>query len=268
MISRYTRQVMADLWSAEHRFQVWLRVETLAAEAMAKEGIVPAKAAKTIKEKARFSVQRIEEIEKTVKHDVIAFISNVAESIGDAAPYLHYGMTSSDVLDTSLGCLLKEASEILLGDLRELKSVLKDLAERHKMTVMIGRTHGMHAEPITFGLKCALWYAETDRNISRLREARKRIAVGKLSGAVGTYAHLPPSIEAYVCRELGLTPALVATQVIQRDRHAEFFSSLAVIGSTLEKIATEIRHLQRPEIGEVEEEFTAGQKGSSAMPHK
>ncbi|MFC2075297.1 adenylosuccinate lyase [Bdellovibrionota bacterium] len=268
MISRYTRPQLADLWSAENRFRTWLRVEILASEAMAREGLVPHEAVEEIKSKASFSVSRIDEIEKTVKHDVIAFLTSVSEYVGEAARYLHFGLTSSDILDTSLAVLLKEASEIILKDLEELKEALKGRAEEHKHTVMIGRSHGMHAEPTTFGLKCALWYAETERNIERLKAAKERISVGKLSGAVGTFAHLPPSIEEYVCEALDLKPEPIATQVIQRDRHAEFFSVLAVIGSTHEKISTEIRHLQRTELGEAEEFFSPGQKGSSAMPHK
>lgn len=268
MIPRYTRDVMEAIWSPENRFQTWLKVEIAAAEVMASEGIIPSEAAKAIRERARFSVERIDELEAEVKHDVIAFLTNVGEEVGEASRYLHFGLTSSDVLDTSLAVLLKESADVILGDLKELKEVLKSLSVTHKHTIMIGRSHGMHAEPTTFGLKALLWYAETERNIERLEAAKERIAVGKISGAVGTFAHLPPSVEEGVCKLLGLKAAPISTQVVQRDRHAEFFAVLAVIGTTNEKIATEIRHLQRSEVGEVEEGFSPGQKGSSAMPHK
>ena len=259
---------MGAIWSPENRFQTWLKVEIAAAQAMAEEGIIPAEAALAIKERSAFSVERIDEIEARVKHDVIAFLTNVGESIGEASRYLHFGLTSSDVLDTALALLLKESADVILSDLKVLQGTLKDLSFKHKNTIMIGRSHGMHAEPVTFGLKCALWYAETERNIERLESAKDRISVGKISGVVGTFAHLPPSVEEGVCKLLGLRCDPISTQIVQRDRHAEFFSVLAIIGSTHEKIATEIRHLQRSEVGEVEEGFAVGQKGSSAMPHK
>ncbi len=259
---------MAKLWSQENKYQKWLAVEILACEALSRLGLIPAKDLGLIKKKARFSVERIEELEKTTKHDVIAFLTNVAEHVGPASRHIHLGLTSSDVLDTSMAVLLKEAAEILLEDLKGLQAVLKDQALAHKKTVMIGRSHGIHAEPITFGLKLAIWYDETGRNLHRLEQARTTIAVGKISGAVGTFAHLDPSVEAYVCRNLGLRPAPASSQIVQRDRYAEFFSTLAIIAGSIEKMAVEIRHLQRTEVLEAEEYFSQGQKGSSAMPHK
>jgi adenylosuccinate lyase len=235
---------------------------------MGKLGVVPAAAVKEVRKKAGFDVARIEEVEKIVKHDVIAFLTVVSERVGPAARYLHLGMTSSDVLDTSFAMQLVEACGILEEDLRSLLAVLKKRAFQHRHTPIIGRTHGMHAEPTTFGLKLALWYAEMERNLERLERAKERVAYGKVSGAVGTFAHLPPSVEAYVCKKCGLKPAPISSQIIQRDRHAEFFTTLAIIAASLEKIAVEIRHLQRTEVAEAEEPFTRGQKGSSAMPHK
>lgn len=268
MISRYTRPEMGRIWSAENSFQKWLDVEILAAEALARLGKVPKSAVARIRKNARFKVDRIREIESEVKHEIIAFLSCVAESIGDDARFLHIGMTSSDVMDTALAIQLKEAAALLIEDVKDLMKVLRRQAHRHKWTVMIGRTHGVHAEPITFGLKLALWYQEMERNLARLRKAVEDISVGQISGAVGTFAQISPKIEAYVCKQSGLKPALISNQIIQRDRHAYFFATLAVIAGSLEKIAVEIRHLQRTEVREAEEPFTQGQKGSSAMPHK
>ena len=268
MIPRYTRPEMGRIWSEENSFQKWLDIEILAAEALAQMGKVPEAAIGRIRKNARFNVERIREIEREVKHEVIAFLSSVAESIGDDARFLHLGMTSSDVMDTALAIQLKEAAAILLEDVQSLRQVLRRQAYKYKSTVMIGRTHGVHAEPITFGLKFALWYQETDRNLVRLRKAVEDISVGQISGAVGTFAQISPKVEAYVCKKSGLKPAVVSNQIIQRDRHAYFFATLAVIASSLEKFAVEIRHLQRTEVQEAEEPFTPGQKGSSAMPHK
>jgi adenylosuccinate lyase len=268
MIPRYTRKRMAAVWEPENRFQKWLQIELWACEAMAQQGVVPQRALKTIQERAGFDLHRIDEIEKIVKHDVIAFLTAVGERIGPAARYLHWGLTSSDILDTSLAMVLVEAAEILEEDLKKLLGVLKRRALEHRQTAMIGRTHGMHAEPITFGLKLALWYAEMVRNRERLKRAKERIGYGKISGAVGTYAHLLPAVETYVCRKAKLKPSPVSSQIIQRDRHAEYFTTLALVGASVEKIAVEIRHLQRTEVAEAEEPFSEGQKGSSAMPHK
>ena len=268
MISRYTRPEMGRIWSEENTFQKWLDVEILAAEGWAKLGKVPKAAIARIRRKARFDVKRIREIEAEVKHEIIAFLSSVAESIGDDARYLHVGMTSSDVMDTALAIQFKEASAILDQDLNNLIQVLRRQARKYKRTVMIGRTHGVHAEPITFGLKFAIWYQETARNLARFHKAVDDICVGQISGAVGTFAQISPKVEAYVCQKSGLKPALVSNQIIQRDRHAYYFATLAIIASSLEKFAVEIRHLQRTEVQEAEEPFTQGQKGSSAMPHK
>jgi adenylosuccinate lyase len=268
MIARYTRPEMGRIWSEENGFQKWLDVEILAAEGLAQLGKIPKAAVARIKKKARFNVARIRKIEAEVKHDVIAFLSCVAESMGDDARFLHVGMTSSDVIDTGLAIQLKEASAILLQDVKDLMKVLRRQALKYKWTVMIGRTHGVHAEPITFGLKLALWYQEMARNLSRLEKAVDEIGVGQISGAVGTFAQISPKVEAYVCRKAGLKPALISNQIIQRDRHAYYFATLAVIASSLDKFAVEIRHLQRTEVQEAEEPFTEGQKGSSAMPHK
>ena len=268
MIQRYTRPEMGRIWSEENGFQKWLDVEILAAEGLAQLGKVPKGAIARIRKKARFNVERIRKIEREVKHEMIAFLTSVAESIGDDARFLHVGMTSSDVMDTALAIQFKEASAILVQDVRDLMKVLRRQAFKYKWTVMIGRTHGVHAEPITFGLKLALWYQEMARNLNRLEKAVEDISVGQISGAVGTFAQISPKVEAYVCRKSGLKPAPISNQIVQRDRHAYFFATLAVIASSLEKFALEIRHLQRTEVQEAEEPFTEGQKGSSAMPHK
>ena len=268
MIARYTRPAMGRIWDEHNKFQIWLDIEILACEAQAENGVIPREAVDVIRAKASFDVGRIEEIEREVKHDVIAFLTNVGEHVGPEARYIHLGMTSSDVLDTCLAVQMKQAGEILLGGLGKLAEVLARRAKEFKNTVMVGRTHGIHAEPTTFGLKLALWLDETRRNIDRLRSAVDRISVGQISGAVGTYEHLSPAVEEYVCARLGLTAAPVSTQILQRDRHAEYMSVLALAGSSLEKFATEIRHLQRTEVLEAEEYFAKGQKGSSAMPHK
>jgi len=268
MIDRYTRPEMGRIWSEQNQFQMWLEVEILAAEALAQLGKVPKAAVARIKKKARFKLARIRQIEKEVRHETIAFLSSVAEFVGDDARFLHVGMTSSDVMDTALALQLKEAASLLIEDVREIMRVLRRQAFRYKKIPMIGRTHGVHAEPITFGLKLALWHEEMRRHLARLEGAAGEISVGKISGAVGTFAQVSPKVEAYVCRKSGLKPALVSNQIIQRDRHAFFFATLAVIASSLEKFAVEIRHLQRTEVREAEEPFTRGQKGSSAMPHK
>jgi adenylosuccinate lyase len=259
---------MARIWEAENRFRIWLDIELLAMEAMAEKGWIPSDALARVRAKARFDVARIDEIEKRVKHDVIAFLTSVAEHIGDDSRFLHVGMTSSDVLDTSLAVQMRQAITLLIRESEKVFAALKARALEHKDTVMIGRTHGIHAEPVTFGLKMALWADEMRRNIARLRRARAVISVGKLSGAVGTFANIDPFVEEYVCRKLRLAPAPVSTQVVQRDRHAEAFAAFAVVGSSLDKFATEVRHLQRTEVLEAEEFFSEGQKGSSAMPHK
>ncbi|MGZ8447960.1 MAG: adenylosuccinate lyase [Candidatus Deferrimicrobiaceae bacterium] len=268
MIERYTRPGMAKIWEAGNRFRIWLDIEILAMEAMAQKGWVPADALARVRKNAKFDIRRIDEIEKRVKHDVIAFLTSVAEYIGEDSRFLHMGMTSSDVVDTSFAVQMRQALTLLIREAQKVFEVLKKRAFEHKDTVMIGRTHGIHAEPVTFGLKMALWADEMRRNIARLRRAREVISVGKLSGAVGTFAAIDPSVEEYVCRKLSLRPAPVSTQIVQRDRHAEVFATLAVVGCSLEKFATEIRHLQRTEVLEVEEHFAEGQKGSSSMPHK
>jgi adenylosuccinate lyase len=268
MIARYTNAEMGRLWSDERRYQTWLQVEVAAVEALAAAGIVPAEAAREIRERGGFDIARIEEIEQTTQHDVIAFTTAVAERVGPAARWVHFGLTSSDVIDTAQAIQMRDACTLILRDLDELADAIRERAFEHRRTAMIGRTHGVHAEPMTFGLKLALWYAEVGRAIERLRRARETVSVGKISGAVGTFAHLEPSIEADVCRRLGLAPAPVSSQVIQRDRHAELLAAMAIAGGSLEKFALEIRGLQKTEIGEVEEPFGRGQKGSSAMPHK
>lgn len=268
MISRYTRPAMGKIWNDHNKFSIWLEIEILACEAQASLGLIPEAAAKAIRQKARFDVDRIEALEQEVKHDVIAFLTNVGEYVGPESRYIHLGMTSSDILDTALSVQMIQSGELLLKGLEELRDVLARRAKEFKTTVMIGRSHGVHAEPTTFGLKLALWFDETRRNIVRLRNAIATISVGQISGAVGTFAHLSPKVEEYVCEKLGLTPAPVSTQVLQRDRHAEFMATLALVGSSLEKFATEIRHLQKTEVLEAEEFFSKGQKGSSAMPHK
>jgi adenylosuccinate lyase len=268
MIERYTLPRMGAIWEPHNRYATWLQVEIAVCEAMVKQGMMPQESLDTIKNKANFSVERIQEIEETVKHDVIAFLTNVEEYVGPDARFIHLGLTSSDIVDTALALQLKEAMELIIDDVRGLLSVLKEKAYEHKDTVMIGRSHGIHAEPITFGLKLAVWYSEMKRNLSRLDQALDVISYGKISGAVGTFANTPPEIEAYACKTLGLKPAPISTQIIQRDRHAQYFTVLAILAGSIEKIAVEIRHLQRTEVQEVEEAFTPGQKGSSAMPHK
>jgi adenylosuccinate lyase len=268
MIPRYTRKEMGKIWSEENKFRLWLEIEILACEAQAQLGLVPKEAVSKIRERAKFDVHRIEEIEKETKHDVIAFLTNVAENVGPESRYIHLGMTSSDILDTALAVQMRQSGMLILNDLHRLKEILGRRAKEFKHTVMIGRTHGIHAEPTTFGLKLALWYDETNRNIERMQRAVDAISYGQISGAVGTYGHLDPSVERYVCEKLGLKAAPISSQVLQRDLHAEFLSTLAIIGSSLEKFATEIRHLQKTEVLEAEEYFSKGQKGSSAMPHK
>ncbi|QUL99000.1 MAG: adenylosuccinate lyase [Candidatus Fermentithermobacillus carboniphilus] len=268
MIPRYTRPVMKKIWSDENRYSRWLEVEILALEAWEILGKVPEGTARAVREKGRVDPARIDEIEKRVRHDVIAFVSQVAETVGEEGKYIHYGLTSYDVVDTALSSLLKDAIGVILDDLDALIALLGDMAKKYKDTPMIGRTHGVHAEPITFGLVLALWYEEMKRNRERVKTALEEISVGKLSGAVGTYAHVDPFVEQYVCRKLGLRPAPISNQVIQRDRHAFCVSTLAVVAASLEKIATDLRGLARTEIREVEEPFGQGQKGSSAMPHK
>jgi len=268
MIPRYTRKEMGKIWSEENKFRLWLEIELLACEARAELGEIPREAVKSIRQRAKFDVKRIEEIEKETKHDVVAFLTSVAEMVGAESRYIHLGMTSSDILDTALAVQMKQAGELLLQDLRHLASILARRAKEFKHTVMIGRTHGIHAEPTTFGLKLALWYDETNRNIARMQRAVETISVGQISGAVGTYGHLDPFVETYVCEKLGLKPAPISSQILQRDLHAEFLTTLALIGGSLEKFATEIRHLQKTELLEAEEYFSSGQKGSSAMPHK
>lgn len=259
---------MARVWEPENRFRKWLDVEIAACEAWSALGKIPKKSLANIRKKARFDIGRIDEIEKTVKHDVIAFLTSVAEFVGPDSRYIHMGLTSSDILDTSLALLLSESAGIIIDDIEALRAVLKDKAFEHKNTVMMGRSHGIHAEPTTFGLKMALWYDEMGRNLARMERARDTISYGKLSGAVGTFSSIDPKVEAYVLKKLGLKPESVATQVVHRDRHAEFFSALAITATSIEKFAVEIRHLQRTEVLEAEEPFTPGQKGSSAMPHK
>jgi adenylosuccinate lyase len=259
---------MGRIWSDQRKYEAWLQVELAAVDAMARAGIVPEEAAREIRSRAAFSIDRIEEIEQVTQHDVIAFTTAIAERVGPSARWLHFGLTSSDVIDTAQALQMREACDLILKGLSGLMEAVRMRAEEHRRTPMIGRTHGVHAEPMTFGLKLALWHAELARDVSRVERAREVISVGKLSGAVGTFAHLPPSVEADVCRALRLQPAPVASQVIQRDRHAELLSALAITGSTLEKCALVIRGLQKTEIGEVEEPFAKGQKGSSAMPHK
>jgi adenylosuccinate lyase len=268
MIARYTRKEMADIWSDDNKYQIWLEIELLATEAQAEMGIIPLEAAKTIRQNAKINPARILEIEETTKHDVIAFLTNIEESIGDLSAYVHLGMTSSDVLDTAFSIQIKQSGELILKGLEKLRDVLSLKAKEYKYLPAIGRSHGIHAEPITFGLKFALWYEETKRNIERLKGAINDCSFGMISGAVGTYEHLSPKVEEYVCEHLGLKPEKISTQVIQRDHHSVFISILAIIASTLEKMAIELRHLQRTEVLEAEENFSKGQKGSSAMPHK
>ena len=268
MIPRYSRQEMACLWEPKHIFRAWLDVEILACEANAKLRLIPPKALATIKKKAGFTVKRIDQLEKVVKHDVIAFLTAVGEKVGPDSRFIHLGLTSSDVLDTSLAVQMRKASDIIINDIRIVLKTLQKKALQHKNTVMIGRSHGVHAEPVTFGLKMALWYEEMNRALDRMLRAKEVISVGKVSGAVGTFANIDPFVETYVCRKLGLKPEPVATQVVQRDRHAEFLSTLALIASSLEKFSVELRHLQRTEVLEAEEYFSEGQKGSSAAGRK
>ena len=268
MIERYTLPEIGKIWTDENKYQIWLEIEILACEAQAKIGRIPEEAIKEIREKANFDVKRVLEIEAEVHHDVIAFLTNVAEYVGENSRYIHYGMTSSDILDTTLAVQMKQAGELILNKLNQLIDVLKQNAVTYKNTVMVGRSHGIHAEPITFGFKLAVWYSEMLRNKERLQRAIQTISAGKISGAVGTFDHLDPFVEEYVCEKLEIQPAAISTQILQRDRHAEYFSALAIIGASLEKIALEIRHLQRTEVLEVEEPFGSKQKGSSAMPHK
>lgn len=268
MISRYSLPEMSAIWSLENKYRLWLQVEILACEAWVELGVIPASDVQEIRERASFCVKRIEEIEADTNHDVVAFTRAVSESLGEESKWVHYGLTSTDVVDTALSACLVQALDLIAAKLSDLRSVTARLGGRHKQTLMMGRTHGVHAEPTTFGLKLAVWVAELDRHTMRLAQVRKDMAVGKLSGAVGTYANTPPFVEAYVCERMGLSPALAATQTLQRDRHAHYVASLAILGATLEKMAIEIRSLQKTETREVEEPFRAGQKGSSAMPHK
>lgn len=268
MIDRYTLPEIGKIWEDENKFRIWLDIELLACEAQAKSGRIPEAALEEIRAKANFEASRILEIEAEVHHDVIAFLTNVAEYVGEPARFIHYGMTSSDVLDTALAMQMKQAGELILKKTDRLIEVLKQKALQYKDTVMVGRSHGVHAEPLTFGFKIAVWYGEMLRNRERLLQAVKTVSVGKISGAVGTFAHLEPFVEEYVCEKLGLQPAAVSTQILQRDRHAEYLAMLAILAATLEKISLEIRHLQRTEVLEVEEPFGSRQKGSSAMPRK
>ena len=268
MIERYSRVEMSHIWTPQRKFETWLRVEIAACEAWAKKGRIPEAALKRIKKKARFDIDRIDEIERTVKHDVIAFLTSVADYVGNDSRYIHMGLTSSDVLDTALALQLKEASTVIIKDIKDLMAVIKKRAIQHKNTVMIGRSHGIHAEPTTFGLKMALFYDEMRRNLERMDRAKESVSVGKISGAVGTFANIDPFVERYALKKLGLKPEPCSTQIVQRDRHAEFFTTLAIVASSIERFSVEIRHLQRTEVLEAEEPFTKGQKGSSAMPHK
>lgn len=268
MIERYTRPEIARIWTLQNKFDTWLRVEIYACEAWAELGHIPKADVALIREKATFTVERVQSLDRHLHHDVVAFTRAVSESLGPESKWVHYGLTSTDVVDTALSSLIVEAIDVILADLAELHTVLATQARKYKHTVMMGRTHGVHAEPTTLGLKLALWYEELGRNIARLKDARKTMAVGKLSGAVGTYANLPPFVETYVCTKMGLTPATISSQTLQRDRHAQLMTTLAIIGASLEKFATEIRGLQKTETREVEEPFRKNQKGSSAMPHK
>jgi adenylosuccinate lyase len=264
MIRRYSREAMREIWADENKFRIWLQIEILACEARR----IPRKDLATIKRKAKFEVERINEIEKTTNHDVIAFLTNVAEHVGPASRHIHEGLTSSDVGDTALAVQMVQAADILIADVKQLRKVIAAKAKKYKRVPMIGRTHGVHAEPITFGLKLALMYDEFGRALERLQRARDTVAVGKISGAVGTYAHMNPKVEQYVCKKLGLRPDKISTQIVQRDRHAEFHAALALVGCSIDRWALEFRHLQRTEVLEAEEYFAAGQKGSSSMPHK
>lgn len=268
MIERYTREEMGQIWSDENRYRAWLEVELLACEAWSELGVIPKEDVKKLRENASFDIKRILEIEEETKHDVVAFTRAVSETLGDEKKWVHYGLTSTDVVDTALSYLIKQANEIIRNDIVNFIDILANKAKEHKYTIMMGRTHGVHAEPTTFGLKLALWYEEMKRNLKRFDEASEAIAYGKLSGAVGTYANIDPFIEKYVCEKLGLKPAPISTQTLQRDRHAQYMATLALIATSIEKMAVEIRGLQKSETREVEEFFAKGQKGSSAMPHK
>ena len=268
MIDRYSFPAMKNIWEEGNKYKTWLKIELLVCEALFKLGKIDQEAIENIRKNARYSLERIQEIEKITRHDVLAFTTAVGENLGEYSRYFHKGLTSSDILDTSLALMLKQSAEIITEDIENLIKVLKEKALEHKYTLMAGRTHGIHAEPITFGFKMALWFSEMQRNLERMRKAQEEISYGKISGAVGTFAHIDPHVEEYVCAKLSLKPAKISNQIIQRDRHANYFSTLAIIASSLEKFATEIRSLQRTEIYEAEEKFTSGQKGSSAMPHK
>jgi adenylosuccinate lyase len=268
MIERYSREEMIAIWTEQAQFDAWLDVELAACWAWSQIGVIPQKDVDTLYQKASFSLKRIKEIEEQTRHDVVAFTRAVSETLGDEKKWVHYGLTSTDVVDTAWGVRLKKANQILRNDLHRMIDVLKNKALDYKYTMMMGRTHGIHAEPTTFGLKCALWYAEMQRNLERFEQAADAVEFGKLSGSVGTFANIPPEVETHTCEKLGLKPAPISTQTLQRDRHAHYLSTLALIGSSLEKMAVEVRHLQRSEVREVEEAFRKGQKGSSSMPHK
>ncbi len=268
MIDRYSLPIMKNIWEEENKYKTWLKIELLVCEALFELGKINQEAIENIRKKARYSIDRIQEIEKVTRHDVLAFTTAVGENLREYSRYFHQGLTSSDVLDTSLALVLKQSAEIIVEDIKNLIEILKERALEHKYTLMMGRTHGVHAEPITFGFKMALWFSEMQRNLERMKRVQEEISYGKISGAVGTFAHIDPYVEEYVCVGLGLKPAKITNQIIQRDRHAYYLSTLAVIASSLEKFATEIRGMQRTEIYEVEEKFAKGQKGSSAMPHK
>jgi adenylosuccinate lyase len=268
MIERYSRPEMQNIWTEENKYKAWLEVEILACEAWAELGHIPKEDVQKIREGAKINIDRINEIELETRHDVVAFTRAVSETLGQESKWVHYGLTSTDVVDTALGYLLKQANELLIRDVKKFIEILRNKAIEHKYTVMMGRTHGVHAEPTTFGLKLALWFAEMERNLERLQQATAGVEFGKISGAVGTFANIDPAIEAYVCRNLGIQPAPISTQTLQRDRHAQYMSTLALIATSIEKFATEIRGLQKSETRELEEAFGKGQKGSSAMPHK
>ncbi|MFP7486540.1 adenylosuccinate lyase [Priestia filamentosa] len=268
MIERYTREEMGAIWTEENRFKAWLEVEILACEAWSELGVIPKEDVKKLRENASFDINRIKEIEEETRHDVVAFTRAVSETLGEERKWVHYGLTSTDVVDTALSYLLKQANDILIGDLERFVDILKEKAQEHKYTVMMGRTHGVHAEPTTFGLKMALWHEEMKRNVERFKHAAENIAVGKMSGAVGTFANIDPFVEKFVCEKLGLKAAPISTQTLQRDRHAHYMSALALVAASIEKFAVEVRGLQKTETREVEEFFAKGQKGSSAMPHK
>lgn len=268
MLERYSREEMIAIWTEQAQFDAWLDVELAACWAWSQIGVIPQKDVDTLYQKASFSLERIKEIEEQTRHDVVAFTRAVSETLGDEKKWVHYGLTSTDVVDTAWGVRLKKANQILRNDLHRMIDVLKNKALDYKYTMMMGRTHGIHAEPTTFGLKCALWYAEMQRNLERFEQAADAVEFGKLSGSVGTFANIPPEVETHTCEKLGLKPAPISTQTLQRDRHAHYLSTLALIGSSLEKMAVEVRHLQRSEVREVEEAFRKGQKGSSSMPHK